>query len=236
MNISRPAVPVTWRFVSAYVEIAVGHEAADQSQVLFALHVGERQIAAAEKAVRERQVVVGRRRRVGFVHEDGARRHHASVGQIEEARHHAVRVLLKPLERHPLVDKHQHARPRPLFDDAVEERTGTGRRLPRRARLRRQPVRGVRIVFVNQISADRRGDDVRQVREMDVIVIARLEEVPQRQDAEVTLGRKLVNPDIDAACVRRHRNNITASPAGLLRQLRFLAFLRSAPARMFGSA
>ncbi len=93
---------------------AVADEAADRPDPLGALRVCETDIAAAEETARKAEVLLGEVGGCGRRRKDDAGRHLLAVREVEETRHHVVRVRLDLLRGHPVVDEDEDAGPRVL--------------------------------------------------------------------------------------------------------------------------
>ena len=161
--------------------IAVAHQAGRGGEPFGSLHLGQERIAPAQQTRRKGYLAHRRRRRGGLLDLHDAGWNYASVGQVQPRRNDAVDVPGHLCRWDPSPHEHQHARPGPPLDRGIAQRP-----------LAIRPARPlcvdlllVRIALADEVPPDGGPDHVIEVHQMDVVGLARLEQVSNRDRAEI---------------------------------------------------
>jgi hypothetical protein len=128
--------------------------------------------------------------------------HHAhrdgpAIGQIERPGHQVFEI--KPrgpelLQFVPLVDEHNHARPRVIADFGVFKRPPAFGRVLHGLRVNgvRVALRRPGVTFANVVEPDRCADDILFVNQVPVILIASIQQILRRKRSKIALDAKNV--------------------------------------------
>ena len=156
------------------------------------LHLARQEVTTADEGPGERELLGTARRSALLRNLNDAGGNDPPVGQIERAGNHLIRRdrVGKRRRIDPVPDKHEHAGPGPGPDDRVIQRPRIRRMLVVFWRLDVRRMFVVPVSLSDPVAANRRGDDVFQVREMDVVRVPRVQEIADRQRAVVAYGRK----------------------------------------------
>src|SRR5262249_498908 len=158
--------------------VAIGDQTGNRRDVLAFLDLDQYRMPAADIVER-----IPDRWRFGRAHGiarrlDDADRHPPAVREIERARHHCVGIIVATLakfvSRDPLVDENQDCRPGVRTHLGILEGAPT---LGLYDRRNTWPA----ILAADAIIADSCRNDIRMTHEMNVVLVARVEQIVERQ-------------------------------------------------------
>ena len=167
--------------------VPIRHQAADRRQMSLVLDVDIKRQAATERGLwpcdgfDRRAVLLRHRRRANRTD-----RHDAAIGQIEPGRHDLRRRRLARLSEirlvDPFADQYENAWPRIIAHMGIREGAPAGGLVARPKPLARR----LRPIFLvaDQVEADRRSDDIGLAHQMEMVEVAGLDQILQRQTGE----------------------------------------------------